>query len=46
MAMLCYVLHTSPRNIIHVANCAVACQVRERRVGVERNGTRTGSVKL
>ena len=47
MAMLCYVLHTDiPRNIIHVANCAV-CAFRY------KNGTwelgewnETGSVKL
>ena len=47
MAMLCYVLHTDiPRNIIHVANCAVCAFKFGNGVWELGEWNETGSVKL
>ena len=47
MAMLCYVLHTDiPRNIIHVANCAVCAFKVGNGVWELGEWNETGSVKL
>ena len=47
MAMLCYVLHTDiPRNIIHVANCAVSAFKFGNGVWELGEWNETGSVKL
>lgn len=47
MAMLCYVLHTDiPRNIIHVANCAVCAFKFGNDVWELGEWNETGSVKL
>lgn len=47
MAMLCYVLHTDiPRNIIHVANCAVCAFKYKNGVWELGEWNETGSVKL
>lgn len=47
MAMLCYVLHTDiPRNIIHVANCAVCAFKFGSGVWELGEWNETGSVKL
>ena len=47
MAMLCYVLHTDiPRNIIHVANCAVCAFKSGNGVWELGEWNETGSVKL
>lgn len=47
MAMLCYVLHTDiPRNIIHVANCAVCAFKYKNGVWELGEWNENGSVKL